>query len=118
MRWLTTRKPSTRDLLRAEHRLQLERGGRLWRAALLLALLLVAAVLWLRLDQRADYEQQLAALEAQSRSLEVALEQSRLQLREAQASEAQLLRRIEEMAAQVKRLKTDLAFFRQQKKRH
>lgn len=116
MLWRTTRKPSTRELVRAEHRLQAGRRGGLWRWALVLVLGLLAAVLWLRLDARTTHEQQLAALVAEKHRLQAELEQSHLQLREAQAAEAQLLRRIAEMTTQVKRLQTDLAFFRQQKK--
>lgn len=118
MPWPGTRKPSTRELLRAEHRLQLARGGRLWRWAMFLVLCLIAAALFLRLDEHGTREQQLAALAAENRTLAAALERSSLQQREAQATEEQLLRRIAELSAQVKRLQTDLAFFRQQKKRH
>ncbi|MCQ4346106.1 hypothetical protein NGA35_01395 [Pseudomonas stutzeri] len=117
MRWPATRRPSTRELLRAEHRPRLAGGGNLWRGSLLLLLALIAAAFWLRLDERAGHERQQAALRAEISSLAADLQRSQLQLREAQASEAQLLRRIEELSAQTKRLKTDLAFFRQQKKR-
>ena len=118
MPWPRTRKPSTRELVRAEHRLQLARGGRLWQWAVFLVLGLIAAALFMRLDENGAREQQLAALAAENHSLAAALEQSSLQQREAQATEEQLLRRIAELSAQVKRLQTDLAFFRQQKKRH
>lgn len=118
MPWPKTRRPSTRELVRAEHRLQLARGGRLWQWALFLVLCLIGAALLLRHDESEAREQQLAALVAENRTLAAALEQSSLQLREAQASEEQLLLRIAELSAQVKRLQTDLAFFRQQKKRH
>lgn len=115
MLWPTTRKPSTRELLRAEHRLQPARGGRLWQWSLLLVLCLIAAALFVRLDESAAHERQLAALVAENRALKADLEQSRLQQQEAQATQEQLLRRIAELSAQAKRLKTDLAFFRQQK---
>lgn len=118
MLWPRTRKPSTRELVRAEHRLQLARGGRFWQWAVFLVLGLTGAALLLRLDDSGARERQLAGLAAENRSLATALEQGRLQQREAQATEEQLLRRIAELSAQVKRLQTDLAFFRQQKKRH
>jgi len=116
--WPTTRKPSTRDLLRAEHRLQTVRGGRLWQWAVFLVFCLVCAAWWWRLDDGRARERQLAALAAENRALQAALEQGRLQQDEAQATQEQLMRRIEEMSAQVKRLKTELAFFQQQKKKH
>lgn len=118
MLWPRTRKLSTRELVRAEHRLQLARGGCLWQWAVFLVLCLIGAALLLRLDDSAVREQQLAGLAAENRSLVAALEQARLQQREAQATEGQLLRRNAELSAQIKRLQTDLAFFRQQKKRH
>ena len=118
MLWPRTRKPSTRELVRAEHRLQLARAGRPWQWALFLVLCLIGAALMLRLDDSGAREQQLAALAAENHSLAAALEQARLQQREAQATEEQLLRRNAQLSAQIKRLQTDLAFFRQQKKRH
>lgn len=118
MLWPRTRKPSTRELLRAEHRLQPARGGRLWQWMVLLVLCLIAAALFVRLDDSGAREQQLAALVAENRSLAAALEHSSLQQREAQATEEQLLRRNAQLSAQIKQLQTDLAFFRQQKKRH
>ncbi|SDR71446.1 hypothetical protein [Pseudomonas oryzae] len=118
MLWPTTKKPSTRELLRTEHRLHAVRAGRPWQWAVFLVFCLVSAALWWRLDDGRTRERQLAALAAENRSLKAALEQSRLQQDEALATEAQLMRRIEEMSAQVKRLKTELAFFRQQKKSH
>lgn len=117
MPWPTTRKPSTRELVRAEHRLQVSRGGRLWPWSVLLVLCLVGAALFLRLDESATRERQLADLAAENRTLKAALEQSSLQQREAQATEEQLVRQIAEQSAQIKRLQTDLAFFRQQKNR-
>lgn len=118
MLWSSTRKPSTRDLVRAEHRLLVARRGRLWQWAIFLVFCLIAAALLLRLDGGAGDEQQLAALVEENRTLKAALEQGRLQQQEAQATEEQLLRRIAEMTAQIKRLQTDLAFFRQQKNNH
>lgn len=117
MFWRSTRKPSTRELLRAEHRPQAGRSGRLWRGGLLVALLLIAAALWLQRLGETAHATQLATLAEQNRGLEAALEQSQLQLQEARATEEQLLRRIAELSAQTKRLQTELAFFRQQKKR-
>lgn len=116
MLWPTTRKPSTRELVRADHRLQVARGGRLWPWAVFLVFCLIGAALFLRFDESDARERQLAVLAAENRSLQAALEQSGLQQREAQATQEQLLRQIEEMSAQMKRLQTDLAFFRQQKK--
>ncbi|MCM2330400.1 MAG: hypothetical protein NDI70_03785 [Pseudomonas sagittaria] len=118
MLWPSTRKPSTRELVRAEHRLLVARGGRLWRWAVFLVLCPIAAALLLRLDGGNAEETRLAALVEENRSLKATLEQSRLQRQEAKATEEQLLRRIAQMTAQVKRLQTDLAFFRQQKNNH
>ena len=43
------------------------------------------------------------------------LEEKRLQNEEAQANRDQLMQRIDAMSAEIKKLKTELAFFRQQK---
>lgn len=122
MPWPTTRKPSTRELVRAEHRLLVPRRGRLWLGVLLLALALAlglgAMALYRHVDQqRVAQQEELLRLAAENRALRSALEQSGLRQREAQATEEQLLRRIEDLSTQIERLKTDLAFFRQQKKR-
>jgi hypothetical protein len=118
MPWSSTRKPSTRELVRAEHRPLVARGGRLWQWPVFLVFCLIAAAPLLRLAGGNAGEQQLAALVEENRTLKAALEQSRLQQQEAQATEEQLLRRIAQMTAQIKRLQRDLAFFRQQKNNH
>ncbi len=118
MLWSSTRKPSTRELVRAEHRLLVARGGRLWQWAVFLVFCLIAAALLVRLDGGDAGEPQRAALVEENRTLKAELEQRRLQQQEAQATQEQLLRRIAEMSAQIKRLQTDLAFFRQQKNNH
>lgn len=115
MPWPRTRKPSTRDLVRADHRLRATRSGRFWPLAVLVLLGLIAAGQFIHLQERDTLTRQLAEQQAQNRALQEALEQSSLQRRETLASEEQLLRRIEEMSAQIKRLKTDLNFYRQQK---
>ncbi|NRF50211.1 hypothetical protein HRF68_21760 [Pseudomonas stutzeri] len=83
----------------------------------MLALLcVIATLLYLRLDEQANQAQQIDVLHQQNLALKAALEQARLQRQEGQATEEQLLRRIATLSAQVERLQTDLAFFRQQKK--
>ena len=119
MIWRKTSPPSTRELLRVDHQLQLANQGRIrfWPAALLLALSLVLlATLLLRgAEQQAQAEQH-AALMTDNQHLREQLKQERLQEREEQAAQEQLLRRIGVMSAQIKQLKTDLAFYRQQEK--
>lgn len=118
MLWPSTRKPSTRELVRAEHRPLVARGGRLWQWAVFLVFCLIAALLLVRLDGGSADEQRLAALVEENHTLKAALEQRSLQQQEAKATEEQLLRRIAQLTAQVKHLQTDLAFFRQQKNNH
>ncbi|MEO4045724.1 hypothetical protein AAFN46_01370 [Pseudomonas sp. CAU 1711] len=108
---------STRELLRGEHRLQLDRGR--WRGGLLLLLLLACIGLAFFLHLRQDARQwgELDELAAENRQLKARLAQLDMQQREAEAAQAQLVRRNGDLAAQVKKLKTDLAFFRQQQER-
>ena len=68
------------------------------------------------MSEQAIQAQQIDVLHQQNLALKAALEQARLQRQEGQATEEQLLRRIATLSAQVERLQTDLAFFRQQKK--
>ena len=93
-RWLAEdRRPSTRELVRAEHRLQAARrcAGRL----IILALLcVIGALLYLRLDEQAAQARQIEVLHQQNLTLSAELEHARLQRQEAQATEEQLLRRI------------------------
>ncbi|WP_003292425.1 hypothetical protein [Stutzerimonas stutzeri] len=83
---------------------------------MLVLLCVIAALLYLRNLEQAAHAQRIDALNEESRALRVALDNGRLQHREAQATEEQLLRRIATQSAQVERLQTELAFFRQQKK--
>ena len=53
MAWLKTRRPSTRELVRAEHRLQAARGARAGRLIILALLCVIGALLYLRLDEQA-----------------------------------------------------------------
>lgn len=119
MIWRKTSAPSTRELLRVEHQLQLANRGRtrFWQAGLLLALTLtlLGTLLLLGTEQQA-HAQQRAALLADNQRLREQLEQEHLLKREEQAAQEQLLRRIDAMSAQIKELKTDLAFYRQQEK--
>lgn len=116
MAWLRTRQLSTRELVRTEHRLQANRTGRAGRWVGLALLCVIAALVYLRHHEHASHEQQMAALNQDRLMLSASLEQSRLQRQESQATEEQLLRRIAALSAQVERLQTDLAFFRQQRK--
>lgn len=110
------RRPNTRDLVRAEHRLLAARPIRPWLLLCVAMLCLIAALLYLRDHEQAAYEQRLATLGAENQGLRDALEQGRLQRQEAEATQEQLLGRIARLSAQIERLQTDLAFFRQQKK--
>jgi len=119
MIWRKTRPPSTRELLRVEHQLQLTNRDRIrfWQAGLLLALTLaLLATLLLRGAEQQAHAQQSAALLADNQRLLEQLEKERLLKREEQAAQEQLLRHIDAMSAQIKELKTDLAFYRQQQK--
>ncbi len=115
MRWLSIKPFSTRDLLRAEHRLQAYRQGNRWPLLALVLLLAIAGLLWQQQQERQRHAQQVAALAKAGEQLQAELEQNRLVMLEAQAAQAQLLRRIETMSAEAKTLKTELAFFRRQK---
>ena len=116
MAWLRTKRPSTRELLRAEHRLQAARSVRSGGWLISALLCVIGALLFLRNHEHAAHARQLEALTQDSQALRTALGQSRLKRKEIQATEEQLLRRIATLSAQVERLQTDLAFFRQQKK--
>lgn len=118
MRWRMTRPVSSRQLLRAEHRLHLAvRRPRHWRRRLVVVLLLLLVTAWLA-QQWHGQVQRAAALQADNLRLQQALEQQRLQMREAEASQAQLLQRISELSARTQALETELAFYRQQKSTH
>lgn len=119
MAWPRTRKPSTRHLLRAEHRPHVPRGyARLGWAALVVIALLAGAYL-LRAQDEGQMRERIAALEATNAELTeklgAALEEKRLKGEADQANSEQLMRRIDVMSAEIKKLKTELAFFRQQK---
>jgi len=116
MAWLRTKRPSTRELLRAEHRLQAARSARSGRWQIFGLLCVIGALLYLRNHEQVAHARRVEALTQDSQALRAALGQSRLKRQEIQATEEQLLRRIATLSAQVERLQTDLAFFRQQKK--
>ncbi|MGE4408404.1 hypothetical protein [Pseudomonas sp.] len=113
---LKTRKPSTRELVRAEHRLLAVRPARPWCWGTAVLLCLIAALLLLRDHEKTVHEQRVAGVLAENQGLRDALERGRLQRQEAEATQAQLLKRSAQLSAQIERLQTDLAFFRQQKK--
>lgn len=115
---LRTRTPDTRELLRAEHRLQASRSSPSRRWMIVAMLCLTGALFYLRVIEQGAYAQQIAALDAENQALRNSLEQRRLQRQEAEATQEQLLGRIAKLSAQIERLQTDLAFFRQQKKAH
>ncbi|WP_343574808.1 hypothetical protein [Pseudomonas sp.] len=86
--------------------------------ALLFCVALAAALAGaylLRTHDDGQASQRIEALEAENASLTAALEERRLQGEEDQANREQLMRRIDAMSAEIKKLKTELAFFRQQK---
>ncbi len=116
MTWLRTKRPSTRELVRAEHRPQAGRRARTGHWIIAGLLCVIGALLYLRSHEHSNYAQRTEALSRETLALKAELEQSRLQRQETQATEEQLLRRIATLSAQVERLQTDLAFFRQQKK--
>ncbi|MCW3149804.1 hypothetical protein N8H22_14450 [Stutzerimonas stutzeri] len=102
-------------MLHAEHRPVIARNRRrYWLPGVMLCV--VAALLFLRFTENSAHAQQITQLAAESEALHAALERSRLQRQEAQATEEQLLRRITQLSTQIERLQTELAFFRQQKK--
>lgn len=110
-----TKPRSTRDLLRGEHRLQFARRRRPWFLLSLLVLLLAGYFGWQReLAWRAIT----SGHDLQSATLQAELERSELRQREAEATQQQLLRRNAELAAQLKRVQTDLAFYRRQQDSH
>jgi len=119
MAWPRTRKPSTRDLLRAEHRPHVPRRHARAGWAILLACVVLSALLGsaylLRSHDDGQMRQRIETLEAENASLTAALEEWRLQGEEERANREQLMRRIDAMSAEIKKLKTELAFFRQQK---
>lgn len=119
MAWPRTRKPSTRDLLRAEH-LPHPPRSQAWLgwAVLLLCVVLAAALAGaylLRTRDDGQMRQRVEVLEAENARLTAALDERRLQGEEDGANRDQLMRRIDAMSAEIKKLKTELAFFRQQK---
>lgn len=111
-----TTKPDTRRLVRGEHRLLVARRSRAWLWIIFMMFCLIGALLYLRVEQNAAHAVQLAALAAENQSLQDALAQGQLQNQEAEATQEQLLGRIAKLSAQIERLQTDLAFYRQQKK--
>lgn len=119
MAWPRTRKPSTRDLLRAEHRPHVPgRHARTGWAVLLLCLVLsavLAGAYLLRAEDDGQVRQRIETLQAENARLAAALEERRLQGDQDRANREQLMRRIDAMSAEIKKLKTELAFFRQQK---
>ena len=118
MVWPRTRAPSTRHLLRAEHRPHVPRGYA-WLGWTVLVLMLLAALsvgAWqLRSRDDGQMHERIRTLEAQNAELHAALEEKRLRNEEDRANGEQLMRRIDVMSAEIKKLKTELAFFRQQK---
>ncbi|WP_240201723.1 hypothetical protein [Pseudomonas sp. PDNC002] len=118
MAWLRTRRLDTRQLLHAEHRPHVPRGyaGLVW-GALLVAILAsgFAGWYWMRQGDQHQAQQRIAELEARNQELTEALERERLQVNEEKANRDQLMRRIDAMSAQIKQLKTEQAFYRQQK---
>jgi chromosome segregation ATPase len=76
---------------------------------------LFAGLLFLRDQEHAAHEQQLAKLAAENQALKGVSEQRQLERQEAEATQEQLLGRIAQLSAQIDRLQTDLAFYRQQK---
>lgn len=113
MPWPTTR-PSSRELLHGDHRPRMQRRGGLRQWLLLVLLGLIAGALWLRLERDSAHQQQLAALQGEIERLRVALAEQQLQQQAAEAAQQQLVRRNGDLSAQVERLQTDLAFYRQQ----
>lgn len=113
---LTTRNPDTRRLVRGEHRLLVTRTSRPWLWLVLLLLYVIGALVYFRVAEDVGQEQRRAVLIAENQALRVALAQADLKNREAEATQEQLLGRITKLSAQIERLQTDLAFFRQQKK--
>lgn len=116
MVWPMTRRPSTKELVRDEHRLQAAQTSRMGRWIIFVLLCVIGALLYLRNHEQAVHAQRIDALHQESVTLKEKLELSGLQRQETQATEEQLLRRIATLSAQAERLQTDLAFFRQQKK--
>lgn len=118
MAWPRTRKLDTRQLLHAEHRPHVP-GGRAWllwvALALLIALGAAASLYWMRQGDDHQAQQRIAELEARNQELSESLERERLQVNEEKANRDQLMRRIDAMSAQIKQLKTEQAFYRQQK---
>ncbi|MDH1007760.1 hypothetical protein N5J43_02510 [Pseudomonas nicosulfuronedens] len=118
MAWPRTKRPSTRHLLRAEHRPHVPQGFAWlgWAALVLLVLAALALGGWqLRASDDGQARERIGALEAKNAELTQELEERHLQAEEERANREQLMRRIDAMSAEIKKLKTELAFFRQQK---
>lgn len=118
MAWPRTKRTDTRQLLHAEHRPHVPAGygWLLWVAlALVIALASASGIYWARQGDDRNAQQRIAELEAHNQELSEALERERLQLNEEKANRDQLMRRIDAMSAQIKQLKTEQAFYRQQK---
>nr|WP_294976144.1 hypothetical protein [uncultured Pseudomonas sp.] len=81
---------------------------------LVLSAVLAGAYL-LRAEDDGQVRQRIETLQAENARLAAALEERRLQGDQDRANREQLMRRIDAMSAEIKKLKTELAFFRQQK---
>ncbi|AGI22928.1 hypothetical protein H681_05240 [Pseudomonas sp. ATCC 13867] len=81
---------------------------------LVLSAVLAGACL-LRAEDDGQVRQRIETLQAENARLAAALEERRLQGDQDRANREQLMRRIDAMSAEIKKLKTELAFFRQQK---
>ncbi|MHB9797957.1 hypothetical protein ACYCAX_09100 [Pseudomonas sp. MT3] len=69
----------------------------------------------MRAEDDGQVRQRIETLQAENARLAAALEERRLQGDQDRANREQLMRRIDAMSAEIKKLKTELAFFRQQK---
>lgn len=113
-----TKSLSTRDLVRGEHSLAVVRPGkgrRLFWASLVM-LLGSCALLYQGFHYSAALKWQLTQLEQDNARLQAELERIEMSRLEVSATQAQLERRNADLTDQVRKLKTELAFFRQQKR--
>lgn len=114
MRWRTT-KPSSRELLRGQHvpRMPSRRWG--GRVVLLLLLAALVALFCWRDERLLQAMQRVERLTSENQHLQAELGRQQLRQHEAESAQQQLVTRNAELSAEIKRLKTELAFFRQQK---